>query len=115
MNRKTSILTATVLVLMAIARCFSATPTEWEDTFKSLSAGISRTQAEQKIEMARKIKSNYDIYAMDTESLVAYKLDDKTILLVTYRPGMPAAHVIGGDGHPPQDGELTGFRVLVVR
>lgn len=51
---------------------------------------------------------------MNTSALVAYRLDATTILLTTYKPGIPAAHVAAAKngGHPPVDGMLISYQFL---
>ena len=87
----------------------------WQAKFIELTQGMPREQAEAKIAQVRGVKSTYELWAMDTSDLVAYGLDSKTILLVTYKPGTPAAHVAAGsghDGHPPVDGTLVRYQLL---
>jgi len=42
----------------------------------------------------------------------AYKLDESNLLLVTYRPGIPAVHVTQGQGHAPVDGVLIRYEII---
>ncbi|MEO8463799.1 MAG: hypothetical protein ABI640_00520 [Gammaproteobacteria bacterium] len=90
----------------------------WQDEFVGLSSGMSRELTEAKIAQIRGVKSTYELWAMDTTALVAYQLDSNAILLVTYKPGTPAAHVAAGSeshGHPPVDGVLLDYQVLELR
>lgn len=90
-----------------------ATPADWLTEFGRLAAGMSRVDAEREIARVRAIKSTYELWAMDTSASVPYRLDAETLLLVTYRPGKPAAHGIAGQGgHPPVDGVLLDYQVL---
>ncbi|GEM_PF-2422989 len=93
-----------------------ASPAAWQARFIRLTPGMSRTDAEHEIETVRKVKSLYDMWAMDTSATVAYRLDPETILLVTYRPGIPGCRTIEGVCLPPQkDGKLVDYAVLPLK
>ena len=87
----------------------------WQSEFSELAPGMSRVSTEEMIAKIRGVKSSYELWAMDTSALVAYQLDSMTILLATYKPGKPAAHVAAespSSGHPPEDGVLLNYQVL---
>jgi hypothetical protein len=89
----------------------------WEQRFATLVPGQGRVEAEACIAAVRQVPTTYDLYAMDTSAVVAYRLDPETVLVVRYRPGTPAAHVSGGaaGGHPPVDGAVLDRAVVRLR
>ncbi|MEP6823312.1 MAG: hypothetical protein ABI919_00745 [Ramlibacter sp.] len=113
-----SIVFFVALLLAASTHAQSGALATWQGRFVELSAGMPRAQAELKIAQVRGVNSTYELWAMDTSPLVAYRLDARTILIVTYQPGSPAAHVAGSSGnggHPPLDGTLIRSQVLELR
>lgn len=113
---KTMILVLSLLI-PASSLAESRTVASWQAEFSGLVSGMSRVSAEELIAGIRDIKSTYELWAMDTSTLVAYRLDSTAILLVTYKPGTPAAHVAAGsnhEGHPPVDGILLNHQVLAL-
>ncbi len=108
----------TSLFLAASSHAGEGSVATWQPKFIDLTQGMPRQQAEAEIAKARGVKSAYELWAMDTSDLVAYRLDSRTILLVTYKPGTPAAHVAAGyghAGHPPVDGTLVSYRLLALQ
>jgi len=114
--QKQSLMFLACSLLTACAFSEFKSPGSWEAEFKSLVPGLSRVAAEKEISKIRKVKSSYDLWAMDTHALVAYRLDPETILLVTYKPGIPAAHTINGQANqPPEDGKVIEYQVLQLK
>jgi hypothetical protein len=108
------ILVISIFVFMANSAAAKSSA-DWRPEFSNLKQGMSRVLAEEEIAHIRKIKTTYDLWAMDTSALVAYQLDPTTILLVTYQSGTPAAHVSAGQGHPPVDGVLLSYQVIELK
>ena len=106
------------LLLPASSNAESRSLASWQTEFTGLVSGLYRVSTEEKIAKIRGIKSTYELWAMDTSALVAYQLDSTAILLVAYKPGRPAPHVVAGSGsggHPPVDGMLISYQVLGLR
>ena len=116
-NLKRKFLTLLVLVLTSVfALAQPKSPLSWRAKFVNLLPGMSRRETEQEIAKIRKVKSTYELWAMDLSPTVAYRLDSEMILLATYKPGSPAARGINGQGgQSPIDGSLIGFEVLQLR
>ena len=116
-NPSKKILTFLVLSFISVVVLAEIkSPATWQSEFEKLSPGMPRLEAENEIARIRKVKSTYDLRAMDLSSLVPYKLDPETILLVIYKPGSPAARGINGQGgKSPVDGSLIRFDVLKLR
>ncbi len=113
-----SIVLAMSLIVSISSYAESRSIAAWQAEFNGLSSGMPREVSEEKIARIRGVKSTYELWAMDTSALVAYQLDANSVLLVTYQPGTPAAHVAAGSksgGHPPVDGVLLHYEVLELR
>ena len=92
------------------------TPRDWLDKLKDLKADMPRADAEKVIAEARGKASTYSLYGMDTSDTVVYKLDATYVLVVFYRPGIPAPIVPAGvPGGPPKDGKYLRHLVTVLR
>jgi hypothetical protein len=108
------ILLAFLFFASAIASAKS--PASWQAQFAGLAPGMPRLAAEKQIALVRNVASTYDLWAMDTSAHVAYRLDADTILLVTYKPGVPAARTIDGHGgQGPLDGVLLEYELIALR
>ena len=119
------LITALILTCSAFAQtpaCHDEKKTaysNWVEEFKELQPNMSRLETEKIIEKIREIKSTYDVYAMDISDIVVYKLDQKHVLLVWYKPGTPAPTIITSDGrrkhYPPKDGHYLKHRLIAIR